>query len=453
MDLPDGLSYRTLVKQVREGKVSQAAIDQAVRYVLDMKFRSGLFENPYADVATAEAITNDADARALALEAAQKSIVLLKNDGLLPLKPTGTIAVIGPNAAKAHLGGYYGIPPHTVSLLDGVKAKVGGRARIVYAEGVKITENDDWWADEVTLADPAQNRQRIAQAVEAAKGADTIILNIGGNEQTSREAWADNHLGDRDDIVMVGQQQELFDALKALGKPIVVVLTNGRPLAVNTVAEQANALSEGWYGGEQGGTAMADVLFGSVNPGGKLPVTIARSVGQLPLFYNHKPSAQRGYLFDTTAPLFPFGYGLSYTSFEIGAPRLSATTIGTGGSVTVSVDVANTGKVAGDEVVQLYIRDKESSVTQPVKELKGFRRVTLAPGEKQTISFTLTPRSLSLWNIDMKRVVEPGAFDIMEGPDSRTLQTVTMSSEESRVGKEWVSTWRSRWSPYPEKKK
>ncbi|MCM8730621.1 glycoside hydrolase family 3 N-terminal domain-containing protein [Hephaestia sp. GCM10023244] len=426
MDLPDGLSYQTLVKQVREGKVSEARIDEAVRYVLDMKFRSGLFENPYADVAAAQAITNNAEARALALESAQKSIVLLKNDGLLPLKPTGTIAVIGPNAAKAHLGGYYGIPPHAVSLLDGIKAKVGNSARIVYAEGVKITENDDWWADEVTLADPAQNRQRIAAAVEAAKGADTIVLNIGGNEQTSREAWADNHLGDRDDITMVGEQQELFDALKALGKPIVVVLTNGRPLAVNEVAEQANALVEGWYGGEQGGNAMADVLFGTVNPGGKLPVTIARSVGQLPLFYNHKPSAQRGYLFDTTEPLFPFGYGLSYTSFEIGAPRLSARTIGIAGSVTVSVDVTNTGKVAGDEVVQLYIRDKESSVTQPVKELKGFRRVTLAPGEKQTLTFTLTPNAFALWNIDMQRVVEPGAFDIMVGPDSRTLKTVTL---------------------------
>ncbi|HVI99389.1 MAG TPA: glycoside hydrolase family 3 N-terminal domain-containing protein [Sphingomonas sp.] len=426
MDLPDGLSYQTLVAQVRAGKVPEAEVDDAVRYVLDMKFRSGLFEHPYADVAVAEAITNNDEARALALEAAQKSIVLLKNDGVLPLKPQGTIAVIGPNAAKAHLGGYYGIPPHTVSLLDGVKAEVGDRAKVVYAEGVRITESDDWWADAVALANPAENRQRIAEAVAVAKGADTIILNIGGNEQTSREGWADNHLGDRDDIVMVGEQQELFDALKALGKPMVVVLTNGRPLAVNTVADQANALIEGWYGGEQGGTAMADVLFGKVNPGGKLPVTFARSVGQLPVFYNHKPSAHRGYLFDTTEPLFPFGYGLSYTSFAIGAPRLSAKTIGIGGSVTVSVDVSNTGKVVGDEVVQLYIRDRESSVTQPVKELKGFRRVTLAPGEKRTVTFTLTPEALALWNIDMKRVVEPGAFDIMVGPNSRDLKTVTL---------------------------
>ena len=426
MDLPDGLSYSTLVDQVRAGKVSQAAVDDAVRHVLDMKFRSGLFEHPYADVAAAQAITNNPDARALALEAARKSIVLLKNDGLLPLKPQGTIAVIGPNAAKAHLGGYYGQPPHTVSLLDGIKAEVGDTAHIVYAEGVRITENDDWWQDEVTLADPAENRQRIAEAVEVARGADTIVLNIGGNEQTSREGWAASHLGDRDSLELVGQQKALFEALKALGKPLVVVLTNGRPLAVTHIANEANALIEGWYGGEQGGTAMADILFGKVNPGGKLPVTFPRSVGQLPVFYNYKPSAHRGYVFDNPAPLFPFGYGLSYTRFEIGAPRLSQKHIGVGGTVSVAVDVANVGTVPGDEVVQLYIRDNVSSVTQPVKELKGFERVTLAPGERKTVSFTLGPRDFALWNLDMDHVVEPGTFEIMVGPDSQHLETVAL---------------------------
>ncbi|MGN6376131.1 MAG: glycoside hydrolase family 3 N-terminal domain-containing protein [Sphingomonas sp.] len=430
MDLPDGLSYATLVKQVQQGKVSEAQIDRAVRYVLDMKFRSGLFEHPYADVAQAQAITNNADAQALAVKAAEQSAVLLKNDGVLPLKASGTIAVIGPNAAKAHLGGYYGVPPHTVSLLDGIKAKVGNQAKIVYAEGVEITKNDDWWHDQVELADPAKNQQLIQQAVAVAKTADTIVLNIGGNEETSREGWADNHLGDRDDLKMVGQQQELFDALKALGKPMVVVLTNGRPLAVNTVADQANALIESWYLGEATGTAMANILFGDYNPGGKLPVTIPRNVGQIPIYYDYKPSAHRGYLFGDNKPLFPFGYGLSYSTFTMSPPRLSAKTIGTAGSVNVSVDVTNTSQRAGAAVVELYVHDKVASVTQPVKALKGFSRVELAPGEHKTVTMTLTPRSLSLWNRDMKRVVEPGEFEVMTGPSSDDLQTTTLTVTE-----------------------
>ncbi len=432
-DLPEGLSYATLGKAVREGRVREAQIDQAVRRMLDLKFRAGLFENPYADAAAAEKITNSADAQALALKAAQKGITLLKNDGMLPLaKPANAqqkpvIAVIGPSAAVARLGGYYGVPPHTVSILDGIKAKVGAAATIVFAQGVNITKDDDWWADKVEIADPADNRRLIAQAVEAARGADTIVLTLGDTEQSSREGWANNHLGDRPSLDLVGEQQELFDALKALGKPIAVILINGRPASTVKIAEQANALVEGWYLGEQGGNAVADMLFGDVNPGGKLPVTIPRSVGQLPMFYNYKPSAHRGYLFDTTAPLFPFGWGLSYTTFDIGAPRLATPKIGVGGSVQVSVDVRNTGKRAGDETVQLYIRDKVSSVTRPVKELKGFQRVTLQPGERRTLTFTLTPHSLEMWNDRMKRVVEPGEFEIMTGPNSVDLKTITLT--------------------------
>jgi beta-glucosidase len=432
-DLPEGGSYRTLADSVRAGKVPETLIDDAVRKMLEIKFRAGLFEHPYADVAAAVKITNNAEARALARTAAAKSMVLLKNDGVLPLampapgaaKPT--IALIGPSAAVARLGGYYGQPPHTVSILDGVKAKVGSRANIVYAEGVRITENDDWWEDKVTLADPAENAKRIAAAVAAAKGADTIVLAIGDTEQTSREGWADSHLGDRSSIDLVGQQQELFDALKALGKPIIVVMINGRPLAINKVAADANAVIEGWYLGEQGGNAVADALFGDVNPGGKLPVTIARSVGQLPMFYNYKPSAHRGYLFGEATPLFPFGYGLSYTSFTIGAPQLSAPAIRPDGRVDVKVDVANTGKRAGDEVVQIYVRDLVSSVTRSVKELKAFRRVTLQPGETRTLSFTLDRRAFQMWNIDMKRVVEPGQFEIMAGPNSADVKTATLT--------------------------
>jgi beta-glucosidase len=304
---------------------------------------------------------------------------------------------------------------------------VGDKVKIVSAQGVKITENDDWWADEVKLADPAENARLIQQAVEVAKTADEIVLVIGDTEQTSREGWAKNHLGDRDNLDLVGQQDDLANAMFALGKPVVVVLLNGRPLSVVNVAAKANALIEGWYLGQEGGTAMADILFGDVNPGGHLPVTIARSVGQLPMFYNYKPSAHRGYLFDTTEPLFPFGFGLSYTSFDIGAPRLSSPSIPASGQVTVSVDIRNTGARAGEDVVQLYIRDEVSSVTRPVKELKGFERVSLKPGEQKTVTFTLGSQALGFWNEQMKRVVEPGAFDIMAGDNSVALKTTILN--------------------------
>ena len=204
------------------------------------------------------------------------------------------------------------------------------------------------------------------------------------------------------------------------------VLINGAPLSIPEVAEKANALLEAWYPGQEGGTALADILFGDANPGGKLPLTVARSLAQLPMYYNQKPTAHRGYLFDTTQPLFPFGFGLSYTTFDIGAPRLSATQIKSDQAVTVSVEVRNTGKVAGDEVVQLYLHDVVSSVTRPIKELKGFRRVTLAPGETKTVQFILDREAFALWNQEMKRVVEPGAFEIMVGPNSVDLKTTTL---------------------------
>ena len=432
-DLPNGKAYATLVKSVRDGRVPETEIDTAVRHMLDLKFRSGLFENPYADVASAQAITNNAEARAIALKGAQKSITLLKNDGMLPLrlnKVVGrvpTIALIGPSANVARLGGYYGQPPEKVTILDGMKAKTAGKANIVFAQGVFITQNDDWWEDEVKLADPAKNRQLIAEAVKVAQNADQIVLTLGDTEQTSREGWAESHLGDRDSLKLVGQQQELFDALKGTGKPITVVLVNGRPPAIEKIASEANAIIEGWYLGEQGGNAMADVLLGTVNPGGKLPVTFPRSAGQIPFFYNHKPTARRGYLFDSAEALYPFGYGLSYTSFDIGAPKLSKSTIANSDTVTVTVPVKNTGKVAGDEVVQIYIRDTVSSVTRSVKDLKAFRRITLAPGESRNVTFKLDPEAFRMWNIDMQRVVEPGEFEIMAGNSSADTKSVTLT--------------------------
>ncbi len=431
VDLPDGVAYRTLVASVREGRVAEAQIDAAVRRILELKFLAGLFEHPYADAAAAELLTGNAEARSVALDAAHRAAVLLKNDGMLPLSISShkNLAVIGPNAAVARLGGYSVTPRQASSALDGIRAKLDTREQVTYAEGVRITEDDDWWANDVTLADPEKNAERIKAAVKVAAAADEIVLILGDTEQTSREAWADTHLGDRDSLELVGQQNDLAAAIFDLHKPTVVVLLNGRPSAVVNIAARANALIEGWYLGQEGGTALADILFGDFNPGGKLPVTLARSVGQLPMFYNHKPSAHRGYLFDSAEPLFPFGFGLSYTRFDIGAPRLSSPSIKKDGSVTVTVDVRNTGFRAGDEVVQLYVHDEVSSVTRPVKELKGFQRVTLGAGEARTVSFEIGPRALQFWNADMQRVVEPGSFSILVGPNSvdlkKTVLTVT----------------------------
>jgi beta-glucosidase len=426
-ELPDGEAFRTLVAQVRDGRVAEAAVDQACARMLRLKFQAGMFENPYADLAEAQRVTGNAEGRALALEAARKSLCLLTNDGTLPLDPAraGTIALIGPNAQIARLGGYSGAPRQVVSLADALRARLPAE-RLIVAQGVRITQSDDRSADEVLLADPAENRRLIAEAVAAAQGADLIVLAIGDTEQTSREGFARNHLGDRTEIDIVGEQNELFDALHALGKPVVVCAVNGRPPSWPAIAARANALLECWYPGQEGGTAIADALFGDVNPGAKLPVTVARNAGQLPLFYNSKPSVGRGYLFDTTAPLFPFGHGLSYTTFQLSPPRLSATKIGLAGSVEVEVDVRNTGTRAGDEVVQLYVHDQVASVTRPVKELKGFERVTLAPGERRTVRFTLDRRSFAMWDIAMREVVEPGRFDIMTGPDSVNLQTTVL---------------------------
>jgi len=431
VELPDGEAYNRLPELVRAGKVSQAAIDAAVRRVLTMKFEGGLFENPYGDAKNADRLTATPDAIALARESATRSMVLLKNDkGLLPLDAgkVGRLAVLGTHARGTPIGGYSDIPRKVVSVLEGMQAEAkGGKFQVEYAEAVRITESRVWAADEVKLVDPAVNAKLIAEAVEVAKRADVVLMVLGDNEQTSREAWADNHLGDRNSLDLIGQQNDLARAIFALGKPTIVLLLNGRPLSVNLLAEKADALIEGWYLGQETGHAVADVLFGRVNPGGKLPVSIARDAGQLPVFYNAKPTARRGYLFADATPLYPFGFGLSYTTFEMGAPKLARASIGPGESVRVEVEVTNTGKRAGDEVVQLYLRDEAASVTRPLKELKKFRRVSLAPGERRSVAFELTPADLAIWNIDMKRVVEPGKFTVMAGPNSAELKSAVLT--------------------------
>lgn len=438
-ETPDGEGYVLLPELVREGRVSQAEIDTAVRRVLRLKFESGVFENPYADAATADSKTATPDAIALAREAARKAMVLLKNDqGVLPLDASRIkrMAVIGTHARNTPIGGYSDEPRHVVSVLEGMQKEAQGRFAVDYAEGVRITESRSWSADEVKLVPESVNRRLIQEAVATARKSNVIVMVLGDNEQTSREAWADAHLGDRASLELIGQQNDLAREIFALGKPTVVILLNGRPLAVNYLAEKAPALIEGWYLGQETGNAVADVVFGRANPGGKLPVSIARSVGQLPVFYNHKPTARRGYLFDTTAPLYPFGYGLSYTKFDISAPRIARSAVGMGEVAQVEVDVANIGGRAGDEVVQLYVRDDEASVTRPVIELKKFQRVTLQPGERRTLSFALTPDDLSFWNLDMKRVVEPGTFTLSAGPNSVDLKSakLTVLAERPQAG-------------------
>ncbi|TFI58981.1 beta-glucosidase [Sphingomonas parva] len=432
-ETPDGEAYNHLPELVRSGRVPQALIDDAVRRILTMKFQAGLFENPYVDAASADAKTATPDAVALAREAAQRAMVLLKNDkGVLPLDAgkIKRLAVLGTHARDTPIGGYSDVPRHVVSVLEGLQKEGQGRFAVDYAEAVRITRSRSWSADAVDLVPAEENRRLIAEAVETARKADVVVMVLGDNEQTSREAWADAHLGDRASLDLIGQQEELARAVFALGKPTVVLLLNGRPLSVNYLAENAPALIEGWYLGQETGHAVADVLFGRVNPGGKLPVSIARNVGQLPIYYNHKPTARRGYLFETTKPLYPFGYGLSYTSFSMSAPRLADARVKMGRNVRVSVDVANTGRRAGDEVVQLYVRDDEASVTRPVIELKRFERVTLKPGERRTVTFELKPDDLAFWNREMKKVVEPGSFTISAGPNSAELKSAKLVVED-----------------------
>jgi beta-glucosidase len=300
---------------------------------------------------------------------------------------------------------------------------------VLHAEGCKITIGGSWNQDVVTPSDPGEDAKQITEAVEVAKKSDVVILAIGDNEQISREAWGRNHLGDRASLDLFGRQDDLLKSLVATGKPVVVLLFNGRPISINYAAQHAPAILECWYLGQEAGHAVAEVLFGDHNPGGKLPISIPRSVGHLPVFYNHKPSARRGYLFDDVSPLFAFGFGLSYTQFSFHNVRLVKKKIKRTGATKVLVDVTNTGKRAGTEVVQMYIRDCVSSVTRPVKELKGFTKIFLQPGETKTVMLEITRESLAFWDVQMKYVVEPGEFEIMVGNSSRDsdLQKVMLT--------------------------
>jgi beta-glucosidase len=422
LEFPEPDCYLHLVELVRQDQLKESQLDELVAPMLFWKFKMGLFEDPFVDPNEAERIVGSEPNRKLALQSARETITLLKNaNHLVPLDPSKikSIAVIGPNADRELLGGYSGRPRFYTSLLDGIRSKVGDRVQIPYCEGCKITVGGSWNQDLVTPGDRNEDRHLIAEAAKVARHADVIVLAIGGNEQTSREAWSLKHMGDRTSLDLVGRQQELVTALLATGKPVIVFLFNGSPLAIQHLDEHVPVIFECWYLGQETGHAAADVLFGDFNPGGKLPITIPRSVGHLPAFYNYKPSARRGYLFGDVSPLYPFGFGLSYTTFGFKNLRLEKTKIPRDAATRALVDVTNTGRRPGTEVVQMYIRDCVSSVTRPVKELKGFQKIVLRPGETKTIGLDITPESLAFYDLHMKYVVEPGDFEIMVGNSSR----------------------------------
>jgi beta-glucosidase len=400
---------------IRAGKLSTTTLNEAVRRVLRVKFRLGLFEKPYADETREANSIATQEHLAAARETAARSLVLLKNDGdVLPLSKTvKTIAVIGPlaDSQKDMIGSWTGDgkPEDAVTLLTGVKSILSPQTIIKYAKGCEVNDESTAGFDE---------------AVRIARESEVVILAVGESAEMSGEAAS------RSSLDLPGQQLQLIKAIHATGKPYVVVLMNGRPLTISWIAANSPAILETWFAGTQGGHAIADVLFGDVNPGGKLPVTFPRSVGQLPLYYNHKntgrPPDQNNkytskYLDVPWTPQFPFGHGLSYTKFKVANLRLSSPQIPRSGTVTVTAEVQNVGKRAGDEVVQLYIRDLAASVTRPVKELKGFQRITLQPGETKRVEFTLGPAQLGFYDRMMRFGVEPGEFKVMVGPNSEAL--------------------------------
>lgn len=441
VETPNVKAYGELERLVKEKKISEKVIDQSVARVLRDKFMLGLFENPYVKTEGVDEFVGNAEHRKLAQLAAEKSMILLKNEKqLLPLNKNTikSIALIGPHVDETLLGGYSDVPKQTISILQGLKNYLGADVIIRHEKGTLLTQNhwqpfadslaanslskERWHTDEVILAKPQDTKGMIAKAVAAAKKSDVAIVVVGDNEATSREAWAETHLGDRTSLDLLGEQQALVDAVLATGKPTVIILIGGRPLSITKIAETAPAILQGWYLGQETGAAVARVLFGDVNPGGKLPVSVPRSVGQLPVYYNHKPTAKRGYAFDKTDALFPFGFGLSYTQFSYSDFSIRNTDVKVGELVEISVKVTNTGERVGDEIVQLYLHDSVASLTRPVKELKGFKRISLNAKESAVVTFSLAVNQLGFYNRDMKYVVEPGKFDAMIGSSSQDIR-------------------------------
>jgi beta-glucosidase len=412
-----------LVDAVREGKVAEALVDRAVRRVLEVKFRLGLFEHPYADVERARTTVHSAEHQRLALQAARESIVLLKNDNsTLPLKKeVKTIAVIGPNADDrwSEVGDYSPqvIPQEVSTVLAGIKQKISPATKVLYAKGCEVIGGKSDFDGAVAVA-------RKADVVVMVMGEHPRNAGRGDIRATDGEGW------DVASLDLTGDQEAVVKAVEATGKPIVMVLLNGRPLSIPWEAEHIPAIVEAWEPGEHGGEAVADVLFGDFNPSGRLAITVPRSSGQLPAFYNYKPSKEYwikhgdgngGYADMPGTPLYPFGYGMSYTQFKYSNLRLGSDKIYSGGSVDVNVDVTNTGKCAGVETVQMYLHERYTPVAVPVKQLRGFELVRLEPGETKSVTMKLTPEDMMLLDRDMHWTVVPGTFDIMVGKSSADI--------------------------------
>ena len=431
IETPDPDGFKNLAALVTAGRISRKELDDAVLKILIAKFRLGLFDDPYVDPDRAEVIVGSAQKKAVAYKAATESMVLLKNDNnFLPLdrNKVKTIAFIGPNADKCLLGGYSSKPRTCVSPLQALKEKYGSTMKILYAEGVTITDKNNWFADTIRLADASDNKRKIAEAVEVARQADVVVLFVGSNESTNREGWGPEHLGDLPTLELLNGQNELIEQVTALGKPVCAFVNSGPPLSIGRLVASVPAVMQCWYLGQEGGRALVDALFGDVNPSGKLPITFPRSVGNIPAYYNYKPSARRGYnLGFDVSPLFAFGHGLSYTSFAYSNLKVSSATMKKNGTVVVSVEVKNTGGRRGAEVVQLYVRDEYASVPRPVKELKGFKKIWLDPGQSQTVSFTITPELLSFYDVNMKWTLEPGDFTLMVGTASDATQEIKLA--------------------------
>jgi beta-glucosidase len=435
-------TYREeLTSAVKQGLVQQSTIDEAVRRILTMKYRLGLFAHPYVSPERSVNELVSVPQRQAAREAAERSAVLLRNEGnLLPLqKSLASIAVIGPLIdSKPDILGSWSLASHpadAVTVLEGIRNRLGSGTKIAWAKGVEIDRGeasifDDQFPDpKPILTTDAERKAEFERAIEMVKQSDIAVLVLGEEQTMSGERAS------RSTLTLPGKQQELLEAAVATGKPVVLVLLNGRPVNITWASEHVPAILDVWYPGTEGGNAIADLLWGDANPGGKLPVTWPRSVGQVPIFYAHNltqiPEAPNARYWDgSSAPLYPFGYGLSYTKFTIGGLKISASSVKPGSSFTVSVDLQNTGSVTGDQVVQLYTHQRSGSASRPVRELKGFRRLTLKPGERQTVSLTLDTNDLGFWSPQTHQwSIEPGMFDLWVGEDSTAAEHATFTVE------------------------